>query len=92
MNSYQVILRPLITEQCMHLASKRGAYTFEVAPKANKVEIREAVQRLYNVKVDKVRTANRVGKMRRRGRSIGRAKGWKKAVVYLKPEYHIDLF
>ncbi|MBP8304762.1 MAG: 50S ribosomal protein L23 [Phycisphaerae bacterium] len=92
MNPYEVILRPLITEQCMHLASKRGAYTFEVAPKANKVEIRDAVQRLYNVKVEKVRTANHMGKMRRRGKSVGRAAGWKKAVVYLKPEYHIDLF
>lgn len=92
MNPYEVILRPLITEQCMHLASKRGAYTFEVSPKANKVEIREAVQRLYSVKVDKVRTANHTGKARRRGKSIGRTAGWKKAVVYLKPEYHIDLF
>jgi large subunit ribosomal protein L23 len=92
MNDFDVILRPLITEQCMHFANKRGAYSFEVNPKANKSQIKQAVQKLYNVKVDKVRTANRLGKVRRRGRSVGQTQDWKKAVVYLKPDYHIDLF
>ncbi len=92
MNDYEIILRPLITEQCIHLANKRGAYSFEVNRKANKNQIKQAVQRLYSVKVDKVRTANRLGKVRRRGRSVGRTQNWKKAVVYLKPEFHIDLF
>ena len=92
MNDFEVIVKPLITEQCMHFANKRGAYSFEVNRNANKNEIKLAVQRLYNVKVDKVRTANRLGKVRRRGRSVGQTADWKKAVVYLKPEYHIDLF
>ena len=92
MNDYEVILRPLITERCIHLANKRGAYSFEVSRTANKNQIKQAVQKLYSVKVDKVRTANRHGKVRRRGRSIGQTQSWKKAIVYLKPEYHIDLF
>jgi large subunit ribosomal protein L23 len=92
MNDYEIILRPLITERCIHLANKRSAYSFEVSREANKVQIRQAVQKLYNVKVDKVRTANRLGKIRRRGRSFGQTQSWKKAIVYLKPEYHIDLF
>ncbi len=91
MNDYQVIVRPLITERCMHLAAKKGAYTFEVNPKATKPQIKKAVEALYNVKVEKVRTANYKGKVRRRGRIFGQTKDWKKAIVYLEPDYHIDL-
>ena len=76
----------------MHFASAKGAYTFRVNRKANKVQVKNAVEEIYNVKVEKVRTANRKGKHRRRGRTIGRTADWKKAVVYLKPDYHIDLF
>lgn len=76
----------------MHFANAKGAYCFEVNRKANKIQVKNAVERIYSVKVDKVRTANRKGKHRRRGRTIGMTSSWKKAVVYLKPEYHIDLF
>ena len=92
MDIYSVIIRPLITEQGTHLASKIGAYCFEVNKKANKTEIRSAVEKIYNVKVRQVRTANRKGKYRRKGRIYGLTASWKKAVVYLEPEYHIDLF
>ena len=92
MDDYQVIIRPLVTEQGMHFANVRGAYPFEVARGANKVQIKQAVEKLYNVKVSRVRTANRKGKLRRRGRHFGRTPDWKKAVVYLEPDYHIDLF
>ena len=92
MDNYQVIIRPLVTEQGMHFASTRGAYSFEVNRSANKTEIKNAVEKIYGVKVDKVRTANRKGKYRRKGRNYGLTSSWKKAVVYLKPEYHIDLF
>ena len=92
LNEAQVIVRPLITEQGMHLASTKGAYCFEVNKLANKVQIRQAVEKMYGVKVRKVHTSNRKGKYRRRGRTFGRTSNWKKAVVYLKPEYHIDLF
>jgi len=87
-----IIIRPLITEQGMHLAGARGAYSFQVSTRANKAQVRAAVERIYGVKVDKIRTANRKGKPRRRGRSFGSTARWKKAVVYLDPEYHIDLF
>ncbi len=87
-----VIIRPLITEQGMHFANVKGAYSFEVNEKANKAQIRNAVEKIYGVKVSKVRTANRKGKYRRKGRSFGMTASWKKAVVFLEPDYHIDLF
>jgi large subunit ribosomal protein L23 len=87
-----VIIRPLITEQGMHFANVKGAYSFEVNKKANKIQIRNAVEKIYGVKVSKVRTANRRGKYRRKGRSSGMTASWKKAVVFLEPDYHIDLF
>ena len=62
----------------------KGAYAFEVNKKANKAEIKNAVERIYGVKVEKVRTANRIGKRRRRGRVMGTTSAWKKAVVYLE--------
>ena len=92
MDDYQVIVRPLVTEQGMHFANVRSAYPFEVARSANKVQIKQAIEKLYNVKVAKVRTANRKGKLRRRGRHFGKTADWKKAIVYLEPDYHIDLF
>ena len=92
MDNYNVIIRPLVTEQGMHFANTKNAYSFEVNTKANKVQIRAAVQQLYNVKVVDVRTANVKGKPRRRGRSIGYTKNWKKAVVVLHEGHHIDLF
>lgn len=92
MDDYNIIIRPLITEQGMHFANQKGAYSFEVNRKANKAQIRNAVERIYNVKVQKVRTANRKGKERRRGRHYGVTSSWKKAVVFLDPDYHIDLF
>jgi len=92
LDDYNVIIRPLITEQGMHFASARGAYCFEVNRKANKAQIRSAVEKIYSVKVLKVRTANRKGKYRRRGRTGGITASWKKAVVFLEPDYHIDLF
>ncbi len=92
LDNYNVIIRPLITEQGMHFANTRGAYSFEVNKGANKTQIRNAVEKIYSVKVDKVRTANRKGKYRRRGKSYGMTPSWKKAVVYLKSDYHIDLF
>ncbi len=92
MDDYSVIIRPIITEQGTHLASTKSAYPFEVNKRANKIQIKKAVETLYNVKVNKVRTANRRGKQRRRGRHLGTTASWKKAVVYLEPDYHIDLF
>jgi large subunit ribosomal protein L23 len=91
-NDYNVIIRPLVTEQGIHFANVKNAYSFQVNKKANKVQIRHAVEHLYNVKVTDVRTAHVKGKPRRRGRSFGRTPDWKKAVVVLHPDYRIDLF
>lgn len=92
MDDFNIIVRPLVTEQGMHFANIKGAYSFEVNKKANKTQIKNAVEKIYNVKVQKVRTANHKGKSRRRGRSFGATSSWKKAVVFLKPDFHIDLF
>jgi len=91
-DDYSIIIRPLVTEQGMHFANTKNAYSFEVNKKANKVQIRGAIEKLYNVKVTDVRTANVKGKPRRRGRTMGVTKSWKKAVVVLGEDYHIDLF
>jgi large subunit ribosomal protein L23 len=92
MDIHNVIIRPVITEQGIHFANTKGVYPFEVNEKANKAQIKNAVEEIYGVKVQKVRTANLKGKHRRRGRVTGRTANWKKAVVFLKPDYHIDLF
>jgi large subunit ribosomal protein L23 len=92
LEDYNIVIRPLITEQGMHFANTKGAYSFEVNRKANKTQIKKAVEKIYGVKVLKVRTANRKGKYRRRGRNFGKTPSWKKAVVFLEPDFHIDLF
>ena len=92
MDDHNIVVKPLVTEQGMHFASKHNAYSFEVNKKANKTQIAGAIERLYNVKVDSVRTANRRGKLRRKGRDMGLTRSWKKATVVLHEDYHIDLF
>lgn len=92
MNEQNVIIKPIVTEQTMHFANEKNAYSFEVNKLSNKTQIRNAIEKLYNVKVVDVRTANKKGKLRRRGRNIGMTRSWKKAVVVLNKEHHIDLF
>ena len=89
---YNVIIRPLVTEQSTHQSQTVNAYAFQVVPQANKAQIKQAVEKIYSVKVLDVRTANRKGKPRRAGRMTGRTPHWKKAVVVLHEDYHIDLF
>jgi len=92
MNEYSVIVRPIVTEQGMHFANTKNAYSFEVHRDANKIQIRDAVEKLYNVKVTDVRTANVRGKVRRRGRFFATTPTWKKATVVLHKDNRIDLF
>jgi large subunit ribosomal protein L23 len=103
MDIYNIVRRPLVTEKGTHQAqtshdatkhhpARGGSYTFEVHPDASKPMIKQAVEKIYNVKVRTVRTANRKGKPRRVRFKIGQTKDWKKAVVVLHSEYHIDLF
>jgi large subunit ribosomal protein L23 len=89
---HQVVLRPLVTEKGTHRATRNNQYAFEVNPRAEKDDIRAAVESLFNVRVLKVRTQNRKGKPRRYRFKEGRTKNWKKAVVTLDAEHRIDFF
>jgi large subunit ribosomal protein L23 len=86
-----VITRPLMTEKSMRLKDELNTVTFQVARDANKVEIRQAVEKVFNVKVAAVRTQSREGKWKRMGRFEGRRPSWKKAVVTLRPGHKIEL-
>ena len=92
LNPYQVIVRPLVTEKGTTLSERHNAYTFEVHPKADKTDIRRAVEELWSVRVSKVRTQNRKGKPRRHKMSSGYTKNWKKAIVELHHEDRIAFF
>jgi large subunit ribosomal protein L23 len=92
MDPYQVVIKPLITEKGTTQNEELNQYAFHVHNRANKQQIREAVEKIYEVRVLKVRTMKRLGKMRRYRHTQGRTKGMKKAVVTLHSEDHIDLF
>lgn len=77
-----IVLKPVITERSMR-DMEQNKYTFVVDKKANKIEIRKAVEELFGVKVERVNVVNYMGKMRRMGRNIGRKSNWKKAFVKL---------
>ena len=89
---HQILLRPLVTEKGVHRATRHNQYAFEVHRDATKIDVREAVEALFNVKVAKVRTQNRKGKLRRYRFRYGRTADWKRAIVQLKPEHKIDFF
>jgi large subunit ribosomal protein L23 len=90
---HQIVIRPLITEKGTHQSTHRRAYPFEVNPWATKDEIKAAVQELFGVRVEKVRTQNRPGKQRRFRFRMGRLSNWKKAIVTLYEDSpSIDFF
>ena len=89
---HQVIFRPLVTEKGMHRSTRYNQYAFEVNLLATKIDIRSAVEELFNVKVKKVRIQNRKGKPRRTRFRYGVTKRWRKALVTLDPEHRIDFF
>ena len=84
MDVWQVLKRPIITEKGVDQKEARRTLCFEVHPDATKTDIRQAVQKIFKVKVDAVQTANFIGKERRRGRYSGFRPDWKKAYVRLK--------
>ncbi len=86
-----IIIKPVVTEKTMNLLAD-NKYTFIVDKRANKVEIKNAVEEIFKVKVDKVSTMNMQGKLKRMGRYEGRKASRKKAVVSLKPGHRITLF
>jgi len=90
---YQIILRPIVTEKGFHKAERYNVYSFEVNKLANKQQIKEAVETLFEVKVLEVKTQNRKGKARRsRKGTIGKLRSWKKALVKLDKESKIAYF
>jgi large subunit ribosomal protein L23 len=92
MDYASIIIKPLITEKSTHQANARNTYAFQVAPKADKTEIKAAVEKLYNVKVADVRTLTRKGKARRTKVGYVNATDVKRAIVKLAGESKIELF
>ena len=92
MDSTNVIIKPLITEKSTHQQTTRNAYAFQVHAGANKQQIKEAVEKIYEVKVVDVRTMNRKGKPRRAKFKMTTTSDWKKAVVVLDENSRIELF
>jgi len=89
---YRVIRRPRVTEKSLKMVERHRAYPFEVHAGANKIEIRAAVEAIFEVKVQSVRTQNVPGKYRRLGRRYGRTEAWKKAIVTLQEGHAIENF
>lgn len=89
---HQVILRPLVTEKGTHQSTRYNSYTFMVNPLSTKDQIKAAVEELFNVKVEKVRTQTRKGKTARFRQIIGKQPDWKKAIVTLDQEHRIEFF
>jgi len=85
---YDIIIRPILTEKSHRMMAQRK-YVFEVNPLASKGQIKEAVEKIFNVKVEKVNTINVKPKPKRRGIFQGRSRRWKKAIVTLKEGYTI---
>ena len=85
MKPAEIVKRPIITEKALGLKEDHRFLCFEVSARANKKQVKQAVEKLFNVKVDSVNTAGFKGKERRQGRYVGRRHDWKKAFVKLKP-------
>ncbi|MFN2115180.1 MAG: 50S ribosomal protein L23 [Anaerolineae bacterium] len=92
MHKYEVLRRPVLTEKTDLLGESNNQYVFEVAKDANKAQIKHAIESIFEVKVEKVRTAMMPGKSRRWGRHVSKTASWKKAMVTLAPGDRIDLF
>ncbi len=88
----QYIKRPLVTEKITGLQEKHNQYAFEVDSRLNKIEIARGIEERFDVKVKSVRTSNCKGKLKRMGRTEGRRKNWKKAIITLEQGYKIELF
>ena len=92
MDNTNVIIKPLITEKSTHQQATRNAYAFQVHPEANKQQIKQAVEKIYDVKVLDVRTMNRKGKPRRTKFKMTTTSDWKRAIVVLDENSRIGLF
>jgi len=92
MIAYDIIRRPVITEKTNIQKDEANQVTFEVDPRANRIEIKRAVEQIFGVKVADTRTLNVSGKVKRRGRIVGKRRNWKKAIVTLMPGERIEFF
>lgn len=92
MISYEIIKAPIDTEKTDIQKEQSNKVSFEVDPAANRVEIRKAVEQIFDVRVKSVRTMHVKGKVKQRGRIVGQQKNWKKAIVTLMPGSRITFF
>ncbi|GFE59228.1 50S ribosomal protein L23 [Geobacter sp. AOG1] len=92
MNMYDVIKKPLVTEKSTIEKDAHNIIALEVDRNANKIEIKQAVEKLFKVEVDNVNTVNVAGKMKRVGKHTGKRSNWKKAYVTLKEGSNVDFF
>jgi large subunit ribosomal protein L23 len=90
-NARQVLIRPVVSEKSYALLAA-NKYTFRIHPDANKTQVRQAVESVFGVRVQDVRTVNVRSKPKRRGFTSGRTREWKKAIVQLHPDDSIELF
>jgi large subunit ribosomal protein L23 len=92
MRQYDILIGPLLTEKSDLQKKSNNQVTFKVDRRANRVEIKDAVERNFNTQVKQVRTMQLKGKVKQRGRIIGKKKDWKKAIITLMPGHKIDFF
>ena len=92
LNEFSILKRPILTEKTTAMIEFLNAYCFEVAPTANKIQIKKAVESHFEVKVVKISTRWKKGKYRRRGRSVGKTSAYKEAVVTLAKGDSIDVY
>ena len=91
-DAYRIVRRPLITEKSTLQKEMHNQLAFEVDRRANKIQIKKAVERIFKVRVKDVRSMNYRGKQKRLGRTVGRKPHWKKAIVTLQPGEKIEFF
>ncbi|ACN16689.1 RplW [Desulforapulum autotrophicum HRM2] len=92
MREYDIIRRPINTEKTNLQKETDNQITFEVARDANRVDIKNAIEKIFNTRVQAVKTMQVKGKVKQRGRIVGKRRNWKKAIVKLMPGQRIDFF
>lgn len=92
MREYDIIRGPVLTEKTTLQKELHNQITFKVDKRANRVEIKDAVEKAFNTQVKQVRTVQVKGKVKQRGRIMGKRNDWKKAIVTLMPGQRIDFF
>jgi len=92
MDKHQIIIRPIVTEKTIGLRDSMNQIVFEIHREANRIQVRNAVENLFNVRVESVKTLQVKGKRKRRGRIIGKRRDWKKAIVTLSAGDKVEFF